>query len=132
MLKFFWNGIKGADGKLQRAFYSVGQLVNAPEGTITIYAKDGRFNAEVRQHFEVLNDSDSMTDYFEDDRIRVSPDHPLYAQVGGGALLALRRSLEKMESALLTTMWDVARSNLEGDIAGKKTEIAKLTARVEA
>ena len=38
---FFWNGIKDAKGQeLQRAHYSMGQLINLPAGTITIYARD--------------------------------------------------------------------------------------------
>ena len=82
MFKFFWNGIKGSDGKLQKAFYSDGQLTNFPAGTLTIYAKDyRRFYGDVAAAFAVENDSDSMTDYFEDDRIRVLPSHPLYPQV---------------------------------------------------
>lgn len=31
--------------------------------------------------FTVENDSDPMTDYFENDSIRVAPTHPLYAAV---------------------------------------------------
>ena len=47
-----------------------------------IYAKHYRhFSDGVSKAFTVENDSDSMTDYFEDDRIRVEPSHPLYADV---------------------------------------------------
>ena len=81
MLKFYWNGIKSTDGKLQRAYISGSQLVNYPAGTITIYARDYHsFSAEVRAHFTVENNSDMMTDYFETDTIRVTSDHPLYAE----------------------------------------------------
>lgn len=81
-LKFLWNGIKANGGKIQRASYLIGGLIGHAEGTITIYAKSYRgFSAEVHEAFTVLNDSDSMTDYFETDRIRVTPDHSLYAQV---------------------------------------------------
>jgi hypothetical protein len=79
-LRFFWNGIKGSDGKLQSAIYSDGELLRYPAGTISIYAKS-RFEGDVKTHFTVENDSDMMTDYFEPDRIRVAPSHPLYAQV---------------------------------------------------
>ncbi len=80
--KFLWNGIKVNSGKLQKASYSIGNLLNAPEGTITIYASTYHgFSREVWEAFDVRNDSDSMTDYFEKDRVRVRPDHPLYAQV---------------------------------------------------
>lgn len=81
-LKFFYNGIKANGGKLQGAHYSTGRLIGHPEGTITIYARNyRRFTAEVHEVFEVQNDSDIMTDYFEGDRIRVAVDHPLYAAV---------------------------------------------------
>ena len=81
-LRFFWNGIKGTDGKLQRAFYCDCSLLHSPAGTITIYGRDYRsFSVEVRAVFTVQNDSEMQTDYFEQDRIRVTPDHPLYPQV---------------------------------------------------
>ncbi len=79
--KFFWNGIKVNNGPLQKASFSIGNTLNHPQGTITIYAKNyRRFSAEAWEAFDVQNDSDSMTDYFESDRIRVRPDHPFYAQ----------------------------------------------------
>ena len=77
--KFFWNGIKANGGKLQGASFSTSRLIGFPEGTITIYAKNyRRFSGEICEAFQVLNDSDGMTDYFETDRIRVTPDHALY------------------------------------------------------
>jgi beta-N-acetylglucosaminidase len=80
-MKFMWNGIK-VNGKLYRAFFSLGALLHHPEGTITIYGRDyTSFPAEVRAAFTVENHSDGMTDYFEEDYIRVTPDHPLYAIV---------------------------------------------------
>ena len=82
MLKFYWNGVKEDGGKLQGCHYSDGQLINHPAGTITIYGKRYRgFSAGVQAAFIVENDTDMMTDYFEDDRIRVEPSHPLYPAV---------------------------------------------------
>jgi hypothetical protein len=84
---FFWNGIKDAKGeKLQKAHYSMGGYTNVPAemaaDTITIYSHEYTgFSALVRTCFEVKNESDSMTDYFEKDRIQVLPVHPLYPQV---------------------------------------------------
>lgn len=80
---FYWNGIKDTKGdKLQKCWYSGGKLTNHPDGTITIYARDySRFSDKVRACFKVENDTDTMTDYFDDDRIRVIPSHPLYSQV---------------------------------------------------
>lgn len=80
---FFWNGIKDAKGgKLQRAHYSMGQLINYPAGTITIYGRDySGFSKKVRECFAVQNDTDTQVDYFDNDSIRVIPQHPLYAAV---------------------------------------------------
>lgn len=81
---FYWNGIRDAKGeKLQRAWYSEGRGLNGcPAGTITIYARDhGRFSAKVRACFKVENDTDAQVDYFDNDRFRVIPQHPLYPQV---------------------------------------------------
>lgn len=81
-LKFYYNGIKDNGGKLQKCSYSDGQLIHYPAGTITIYKRDyGPFSAGVQDAFKVDNDSDMQTDYFEKDRIRVMPEHPLYQQV---------------------------------------------------
>lgn len=81
-LKFFYNGLKDSSGKLQKCFYCNGKLLHHPEGTVTIYARDySRFSQEVREYFTVQNNTDSMTDYFDTDRIRVTPNHPLYTDV---------------------------------------------------
>lgn len=81
-LKFYYNGIKDNGGKLQKCSYSDGQLIHYPAGTITIYKRDHEaFSQGVRDAFKVDNDSDMQTDYFEKDRIRVTPEHPLYSQV---------------------------------------------------
>lgn len=93
MLKFYWNGIKGSDGKLQRCSYSNGALFHHPEGTITIYSKEySHFTKDIQAAFEVENDSDIMTDYFEKDRIRVLPSHPLYQNVLTALYLAQKHN----------------------------------------
>lgn len=81
--RFYWNGLKDDKGaKLQKAYYSAGEYRGMPDGTITIYARDyNRFSDKVRAAFAVQNDSDIQTDYFDNDRIRVIPAHPLYPQV---------------------------------------------------
>lgn len=87
MLKFFYNGIKDNGGKLQKCWYSKGAYINLPEDTITIYAKGYTgLSKGIREAFNVENNSDGMTDYFETDRIRVFPSHPLYAEVHAALL----------------------------------------------
>ena len=81
-LKFYYNGIKENGGRLQLCSYTDGKLLHHPEGTITIYGKRYRdFSDGVRAAFTVENNTELETDYFENDRIRVTPDHPLYPQV---------------------------------------------------
>jgi hypothetical protein len=94
MLKFFYNGIKENGGKLQKAHYYKGGYVSLPEGTITIYARDYcRFSSEIQESFPVQNDTDSMTDYFCKDIIRVLPDNKFYNQV----LAAYNKQQEHIE-----------------------------------
>lgn len=84
-LRFFFNGIKGPDGKLQRCHYSAGtytELSGIPAGTITIYARDySGFSGLVWETFSCKNDTDMQSDYFVKDTARVVPSHPLYAAV---------------------------------------------------
>lgn len=78
-IKFMYNGIK-VDGKLYKAFYSETQLSGLPEGTITIYGRD-YISFPPIPGLIAENDSDIMTDYFADDRIRVTPDNRYYDEV---------------------------------------------------
>ena len=81
-LKFFWNGIKDERGRIQLCSYSNAPLISYPAGTITIYKRDYKpFSAGVREAFSVENQSELQSDYFEKDRIRVMPSHPLHEQV---------------------------------------------------
>jgi hypothetical protein len=74
-----YNGIK-VDGKLYKAWYSDTATVDMPTGTITIYGKNYISFPDIPD-LEVENDSDIMTDYFENDRIRVTPDSIHYNAV---------------------------------------------------
>lgn len=82
-LKFLWNGIKVNGGQLQRAYYSLGNLYDYPEDTLSISARDyGSFRfGEVSACFVVQNDTDPYSDYHDHDRIRVCSNHPLYSLV---------------------------------------------------
>lgn len=54
--------------------------------TIKIRPKKYSFPREIAQAFAIENNSDSMTDYFEKDCIRITSAHPLYAQIKEAAL----------------------------------------------
>lgn len=78
-VKFFWNGIK-VEGKLYRAYYWPCTSRNMPEGTITIRAKDYESFPDI-PGLRAINNTDTMTDYFEKDRIYVTPKNRWYPQV---------------------------------------------------
>jgi hypothetical protein len=81
-LRFFWNGMKANGGQLQRAYYSLGNLIDYPADTLSISARDyGSFSKEVDACFTVTNNSDPYSDYHDNDRIRVCSNHPLYSLV---------------------------------------------------
>ena len=78
-IKFVWNGIK-IDGQLYKGNYYSGtytETSNLPEGTITIHMD--RSNTPIIESLEIENNSDSMTDYFETDTVRIKPDSIHYA-----------------------------------------------------
>lgn len=72
-VKFMWNGIK-IDGQLYKGKYSMGPYSEAstlPEGTVTIYMDTSR--TPRIENLEIKNESDIMTDYFENDTVRIRP-----------------------------------------------------------
>ena len=94
MIKFLETAIKDSNNKRFKVRYSLGELINYPEGTITIYEKDyERFSQEIRDTFKVENNTDSQSDYFETDTIRVLPTHPRYSEI----LEVAKRRNEKLQ-----------------------------------
>lgn len=78
-VKFFWNGIK-IDGTLYKGYWSEGPYTKTsglPRGTISMYARDYTRIPQI-PGLTVSNESDSMTDYFETDTVRITPDSPHY------------------------------------------------------
>ena len=77
-IKFMYNGIK-IDGKLHKASYSKGNYYNLPDSVVTIHGKRYRNLPDIG--LDVENKTDLQSDYFENDAIRVFPDHPRYKEV---------------------------------------------------
>lgn len=85
-IRFFYNGIKVEghnDGKLQKGHWSFIEEWTMGNGRVvpnqlTLYARNYRRFQGIHDVFTVENDSDSMTDYFEEDRVRIYPDHELF------------------------------------------------------
>lgn len=78
-VKLLKKGIK-IDGQYYPVFYSSSK--NHTKGMATIYIKTyKRLPPSAHEIFSVKNDTDSMTDYFEQDRINIPPDSPFFKQV---------------------------------------------------
>lgn len=76
MIKF--NKYHVTDGTTKaRVFYSISARIDGRE-CVTLYAKD--YSRSLGKIFpqEYKNDTDSMTDYFDEGRVRIFADHPLY------------------------------------------------------
>lgn len=90
-VRIYWNGIKIDGGKLIRCGYSLDNNAdNSP--SVSIYARD--YEHLPRDLFEVKNDSDLYTDYFENDRAYLTPEHPLYKYFRYAAAKAKIRELK--------------------------------------
>lgn len=87
-IKIYYNGLKIDGGKLIKCGYSI----NTPD-TVCIYAR--HYEDLPRDLFEVKNDSDSYTDYFENDRAVVESDHPLYKYIHYAALKEAAKSSQR-------------------------------------
>jgi len=69
------NGIR-VNGTYHRARYSIGELKNYPKGTITVYAKS--YADGLPSELNPKNESDSITDYHEKDKARITPGSKYY------------------------------------------------------
>lgn len=144
-IKFFYNGmrINGAR-ELCKVDYSVDGRHDDRE-CVTIYERLNNYNVRIpRDLFDVQNDTDLMTDYFDTDSVEVWPDHPLYPFIRAAALKdkikgeepytqRLRAELAKAEANPKRCFsWrtaDTIRTELENRetrLNGWKNELAKL------
>lgn len=80
-IKFFWNGIKINGGKkLIKCFYS---LDNNRDGVQDVSISADSLPGDL---FAVSNDTDLYSDYFDNDRARLTAEHPLYKYARRAAL----------------------------------------------
>lgn len=127
-VKIYWNGIKIDGGKLIRCGYSLDNNAdNAP--SVSIYAR--HYDNLPRDLFEVKNDSDSYTDYFEKDRAYLTPEHPLYKYFRYAAEKAQARAdrpyCEKLRETLNSGRrepWPGHYDTLRADLARREKFLA--------
>ena len=72
-IKIFWNGVK-LNGELQKFYFSM----NGENVSFIDNEKYGRATMPKECGLVIVNNSDSMTDYFEEDHGTITPEHPLY------------------------------------------------------
>lgn len=87
-IKFYYNGIRVDGGELIKCGYSV-----RDNGEISIFARN--YDSLPRDIFEVKNDTDLYTDYFDEDSTDLQPDHPLYKYARYAALKAQAKDAER-------------------------------------
>lgn len=75
-IKVLKHGLR-VDGKYIPCRYDIGTMRD--KATISIYARD--YGHQLPEELKPENDTDMMTDYFEKDRARINPDHPLYTDL---------------------------------------------------
>lgn len=102
-IRIYWNGIKVNGGELVKCYYGYSG------DELTISARD--YKDLPREYFQVINESDGMSDYFEQDHTSITPDHPLFKFFHHAALkgIATGRSYRKMaetQAAEWATMED--------------------------
>jgi len=128
-VRIYWNGIKIDGGKLIRCGYSFNDSDDkAPH--VSIYARD--YNRLPRDLFTVENDSDSYSDYFEEDHAHLGPDHPLYKYFRYAAEKAQARMdrpyCEKLRETLSSGRpepWPGHYDALRGDLARREEFLAQ-------
>lgn len=78
MIKFLKKGLK-YNGKYIPVRYSLGELINYPKGTITIYARE--YGNQLPPELRPENDTDGMTDYYDKDKARITPSNKYYGEI---------------------------------------------------
>jgi len=87
-IKFYYNGLKVDGGDLVKVYYYIRE-----NQTICISARD--YDNLPRDLFDVENDTDYYTDYFDNDSAEVTPDHPLYKYIRYNAKKAKAHDAER-------------------------------------
>ena len=100
MIKF--NRYHVTNGEIKaRVFYSIGNRIDG-RNAVTLYAKD--YDRRLGKIFKdcYINDTDLMTDYFDQGHVTLFEDHPLYL-----------KALEKAETIKKIRMAKAANQKIE-------------------
>ena len=89
-IKFYYNGLKIDGGELLKVYYYINP--KQPD-SVTISARD--YKNLPRDIFNVENETDLYTDYFDNDSTKLTPDHPLFKYARYNALKARAKDAER-------------------------------------
>lgn len=124
-IKFYWNGLRlNGEKRLVKCSYSLDNHRDHKE-CVSIYASGG--GRLPRDLFEVHNETDIYTDYFDDDHAVLTPDHPLYKYARYAAAKAEMRYLPK-HIAYLESAPSYFPDGRKVEIEAKKARLAKYEA----
>lgn len=122
--RYHFNGIKIDGGPLSKGHWSFTRSWTTVTDRVipnqlTLYGKDlNDFDPAVSKLFTVENDTDGMTDYYEDDRIRIPADHPEFP----AAIQAWAKQQERAAKQL-------DRRHLNSGAASTRREIEEVLAK---
>lgn len=123
-IKFYYNGLRlNGSRALVKCSYSIDNSRRTASPCVTICADRG--GSLPRDLFPVENDTDIMTDYFDNDRATITADHPLYPFARAAAV--------KYEINLLKTSQRYAEKRAAGGYMADyyAKEAARLAGRIE-
>lgn len=123
-IKFYYNGLRlNGSRTLIKCSYSIDNSRRTASPCVTICADRG--GSLPRDLFPVENDTDIMTDYFDNDRATITADHPLYPFARAAAV--------KYEINLLKTSQRYAEKRAAGGYMADyyAKEAARLAGRIE-
>lgn len=130
-VRIYWNGIKIDGGKLIRCFYSINNNAQISGDCVSISARD--YSDLPRDLLPVTNDSDIYTDYFDNDRATITPEHPLYKYFLFAAQKARARDAKKhaeycRENLSKPERWIGQHEMYKNDLANDEKQIAEYDA----
>lgn len=122
-IRFYYNGLRvNGERKLTRCCYTLDNRYDGAQ-CVTIYATG--YDDLPRDIFPVENDSDSYTDYFENDRATLFPDHPLYKFARYAAMKANTRGNAEIIERVSKEIAGMGREPWAGYIDARKANIAR-------
>lgn len=130
-IRFYWNGIKVDGGALIKCGFSVA----TDRKSVTMYAHG--YGAEIpRDLFDVKNETDLYTDYFDNDRATIDESHPFFKYALFVGMKAEARSAARYSEYLKKQIagcepWKGARAYYESELAKRAAKIAEFEAMTD-